>query len=154
MGKITSFALDSIPTFIRQEHPNLTKFIEYYYEWMDSNSGAYNTLQSLQYISDVDQAQDELVENTNTTSPHWAQNSNKTQAIEHLNGRNTVSMVSSHSTPSLSSPYRYAANSKLGSPTFSEKHSGTYGQSSSGLDCSKKKLEKDQRYKVQSFHRK
>ncbi len=111
--------------------------------------------QARKYLQEGDVAQNEFVENSNTTSPRLVQDSHKGHKIGNFSSRERVSIVHSQSMPSLSSPYRYVADSKLGSPTFCDRQSNKFGQPSPGLDRGgKKRMERGSRYQVQSLHKK
>lgn len=59
---ISSTVSENLPDFVRQDHPTFLKFVETYYEWLESKENSYFAPLSLNGIVDIDKTSSDFVQ--------------------------------------------------------------------------------------------
>ena len=58
---ISTTVSETLPDFVRQDHPTFVKFVETYYEWLESKENSYFAPLSLNGIVDIDKTSSEFI---------------------------------------------------------------------------------------------
>jgi len=58
---ISTTVSENLPDFVRQDHPTFLKFVETYYEWLESSDNAYFAPLSLNGVVDIDKTSTEFI---------------------------------------------------------------------------------------------
>lgn len=58
---ISTTVSENLPDFVREDHPTFVKFVETYYEWLESKENSYFAPLSLNGVVDVDKTSEEFI---------------------------------------------------------------------------------------------
>ena len=58
---ISTTVSENLPDFVRQDHPTFVKFVETYYEWLESKDNSYFAPLSLNGVVDIDKTSEEFI---------------------------------------------------------------------------------------------